>query len=253
MRRAVIAAGAPRRRSPPSSRGCWRSGAISPGAYALYSSAFTRALAAERRLHGTRRTELIAVTETLHQIAAAGALTVSRLPALFTTLARNVQWWTTGPLLAAGQRVEFAGDQLVWEYYPGQGIQLQVLGTFGRANGLYSSGKAGYPALQQLLAEMIPLAAQRGNGLAWEYYFNFDGGTPPWTSAMSQATGLQALSHAYLATKDPSYLSVAGAGAAPVLGPAALRGPGAGAARAPATCSTRSRPGPRSSTPSCRR
>ena len=187
-----------------------RSGAISAGADALYSSAFTRALATERRLHGTRRTELTAVTETLHQIAAAGALTASRLPALFTTLTRNVQWWTTGPLLGAGQRVEFAGDQLVWEYYPGQGIQLQVLGTFGRANGLYSSGQAGYPALTQLMAEMIPLAAQRGGSLAWEYYFSFDGGRPPWTSAMSQATGLQALSHAYLATKDPSYLSVAG-------------------------------------------
>jgi len=84
-----------------------------------------------------------------------------------------------------------------------------VLGTFGRANGLYSSGTVGYPALQQLMAEMIPLAAWRGSNLAWEYYFSFDGGRPPWTSAMSQATGLQALSHAYLALKDPSYLSVA--------------------------------------------
>jgi len=187
-----------------------RSGAISAGAYTLYRSGFTQALAAERRLHGARRTELTAVTQTLHQIAADGTLTASRLPALFTILSRNLQWWTTGPLLAPGQRVEFAGDQLVWEYYPGQGIQLQVLGTFGRANGLYSSGTAGYPALQQLMAEMIPLAAQRGSSLAWEYYFTFDGGRPPWTSAMSQATGLQALSHAYLATKDPSYLSVAG-------------------------------------------
>ncbi|GAC1580587.1 MAG: hypothetical protein NVS3B18_14230 [Candidatus Dormibacteria bacterium] len=186
------------------------SGAISPGTYALYSSAFTRALATERHLHGTRAIELTAVTQILHQIAASGALTASRLPALFTTLTRNVQWWTSGPLLAAHQRVEFAGDQLVWEYYPGQGIQLQVLGTFGRANGLYSSGRAGYPALAQLLAEMIPLAARRGSGVAWEYYFNFDGGKPPWTSAMSQATGLQALSHAYLATHDLSYLSMAG-------------------------------------------
>ena len=178
--------------------------------YALYNGAFNQALATEKRLSGTRRNELTAVTETLHQIAASGQLTASRLPVLFTTLSRNVQWWTHGPLLAADQRVEFSGSQLVWQYYPGQGIQLQVLGTFGRANGLYSSGAGGYPALQQLLAEMIPLAAQRAGSLTWEYYFNFDGGSPPWTSAMSQATGLQALSHAYLATKDPSYLSVAG-------------------------------------------
>ncbi|HET9105186.1 MAG TPA: D-glucuronyl C5-epimerase family protein [Solirubrobacteraceae bacterium] len=186
-----------------------RTGQITPAAYALYRGAFTQALATERRLRGTRRAELTAITETLHGIAASGQLTASRLPALFTTLARNVQWWTHGPLLAPDQRVEFTGSQLVWEYYPGQGIQLQVLGTFGRANGLFGSGPGSYPALQQLMAEMIPLAAQRGGRLAWEYYFNFDGGRPPWTSAMSQATGLQALSHAYLATEDAGYLSVA--------------------------------------------
>lgn len=186
------------------------SGQITPTAYQLYRSAFNHALAVEKRLRGTRQAELTAVTETMHTIAAAGQLTASRLPALFTTLNRNVQWWTTGPLLSPNQRVEFAGDQLVWQYYPGQGLQLQVLGTFGRANGLYASGSGGYPALQQLMAEMIPLAAQRGPSLAWEYYFSFDGGTPPWTSAMSQATGLQALAHAYLATKDAGYLSVAG-------------------------------------------
>ncbi|MGH2872475.1 MAG: D-glucuronyl C5-epimerase family protein, partial [Solirubrobacteraceae bacterium] len=60
-----------------------------------------------------------------------------------------------------------------------------------------------------LLAEMIPLAAQRAGGLVWEYYFSFDGGSPPWTSAMSQATALEALTRAYEATGNSSYLSVA--------------------------------------------
>ena len=54
---------------------------------------------------------------------------------------------------------------------------------------------------------MIPLASQRGGGLTWEYYFHFDGGAPPWTSAMSQATGLEALSRAYLATGNADYLT----------------------------------------------
>ena len=63
--------------------------------------------------------------------------------------------------------------------------------------------------MEQLLSEMIPLASRRGGGTTWEYYFNFDGGAPPWTSAMSQATGLEALSRAYLATKNPYYLQVA--------------------------------------------
>lgn len=186
-----------------------RTGALTSAQYEADRGAYNGALATERRLHGTRRTELEAVTVTMHDIAAAHQLTASRLPALMATLAANRQWWTQGPLLSGGQRVEFPGSQLVWEYYPGQGIQLQVLGTFGKADGLYTAGAADYPALEQLLSEMIPLAAQRGGGLTWEYYFHFDGGSPPWTSAMSQATGLEALTRAYQATGNQDYLTTA--------------------------------------------
>jgi hypothetical protein len=186
-----------------------RTRAITPAAYRGDVASFNAALASEKRLRGTRRTELESVTETMHQIAVSHQLTASRLPALFATLAANQQWWTTGPLLAADQRVEFAGSQLVWQYYPGQGIQLQVLGNFGKVDGLYTAGIGQYPAMEQLLSELIPLAAQRGGGLTWEYYFNFDGGSPPWTSAMSQATGLEALTRAYEATQNAYYLNVA--------------------------------------------
>jgi hypothetical protein len=192
-----------------------RTGALPTASYQADVSAYNHALATEKKLRGTRRTELSAVTVTMHDIAASHQLTPSRLPALMATLAANQQWWTQGPLLYSGQRVEFAGSQLVWEYYPGQGIQLQVLGTFGKADGLYTAGAADYPAMEQLLAEMIPLAAQRGGGLTWEYYFHFDGGAPPWTSAMSQATGLEALSRAYQATGDADYLTT-GAQALPI-------------------------------------
>ena len=51
--------------------------------------------------------------------------------------------------------------------------------------------------------------------MTWEYYFRFDGGVPRWTSAMSQATGLEALTRAYRATKNPYYLQVA-SGAMPI-------------------------------------
>jgi hypothetical protein len=184
-----------------------RTGALPTASYQADAQAYNQALATERKLRGTRRTELTAVTVTMHDIAASHQLTPSRLPALMATLAANRHWWTTGPLLSSGQRVEFTGSQLVWEYYPGQGIQLQVLGTFGKADGLYTAGAAQYPAMEQLLTEMIPMAAQRGGGLTWEYYFHFDGGAPPWTSAMSQATGLEALSRAYLATGNTAYLT----------------------------------------------
>ncbi len=100
----------------------------------------------------------------VHQIATAQQLNASRLPALFADVSRNRQWWTTGPIPSTYQRVEFAGSQLVWEYYPGQGIQLQVLGTFGKANGLYTGRDAAYGQMEQLLSQMIPMAARRGGG-----------------------------------------------------------------------------------------
>ena len=183
-------------------------GQITPATAAADAGAYNHALATEKRLRGTRRTELTAITVILHTIAASHQLTPSRLPALMAMLAANQQWWTTGPLLAPDQRVEFAGSQLVWEYYPGQGLQLQVLGSFGKADGYFTAGPSDYPQMEQLLSELIPLAAQRAGGIAWEYYFNFDGGSPPWTSAMSQATGLEALSRAYRATGNSAYTAI---------------------------------------------
>jgi hypothetical protein len=183
--------------------------AITPSQYGTYSASLTAALATERHLHGTPARELEAVIENLHNIAAAGKLTPGRLPVLFQTLDYNRQWWAAGTVPGANQYVEFTGSQLLWEYYPGQGIELQVLGTFGKADGLYTGGPSLYPQLQALLAQMIPLAVNRGGSLAWEYYFQFDGGKPPWTSAMSQGTGIEALTRAYLATHDASYLQLA--------------------------------------------
>jgi hypothetical protein len=211
--RARAAAAPPQRSSPLTVRSVLKrlaaTDAITTAAYRGYLSQFNGALGTERRLSGTRRIELTAITENMHAIAAAGKLTPSRLPVLFETLARNVQWWTTGPLLSYGQRVEFQGSELVWEYYPGQGIELQELGSFGKADGFYTGGPSYYPRLKEILAELIPLAARRAGSETWEYYFNFDGGRPPWTSAMSQGTALEALTRAYQAFHDPSYLTLA--------------------------------------------
>ena len=191
-------------------------GQITQAQYNGYRAAWNSALGTERRLHGTRKAQLQGVTQNLQAMAAGGFITPSRLPALFLTLARNRQYWSSsGPLLSYGQRVEFNGSRLVWEYYPGQGIELTVLGSFGVADGLYTAGRSNYAALQELLGELIPLAAKRGGNLTWEYYFKFDGGTPPWTSAMSQGTAIEALTRGYEALQRDEnlpfvdYLSVA--------------------------------------------
>ena len=100
----------------------------------------------------------------------------------------------------------------MWEYYPGQGIEIQWLGTFGEANGYYLSGHEN-ANLRQLLGEVIPLATKRAGGIAWEYMFHFDGGAPPWTSGLSQGTALQVLARAWSRFKEPAYLTRGPAGA----------------------------------------
>jgi hypothetical protein len=185
-----------------------RKHAISRRAYDHYLSDWTAALRTARKLRGTRSADLKGVIANLRAMASARALSASRLPALFLTLERNRTWWTTGPLLSYGARVEFNGSPLIWEYYPGQGIEITVLGNFGKADGYYTGGHRYWPLLRKLLRELIPLAARRAHGVTWEYYFSFDGGVPPWTSAMSQGTALEALSDAYKAFHDPSYLAI---------------------------------------------
>ncbi len=161
------------------------------------------------RLGGTRRDELGAVLANLDATAAAGLLSASRLPGLLLTLERNRQWWTTGPLLGDGQRVGFAGSQLVWQYYAGQGIEIQWLGTFGKANGYFLSGRADDARLTALLDEAIGLATQRAGGIAWEYDFRFDGGAPPWVSAIAQGTAVQSIARAAVRFGRADYFNAA--------------------------------------------
>jgi hypothetical protein len=184
------------------------SGAIEQSAYARYSAAYTAAARSLKHLSGTRNIELGAVLANVRAIAAAGGFIPSRLPALFLTLERNRQWWTTEPLLSSGERVSFPGSRIVWEYYAGQGIEIQWLGTFGEANGYFLSGHEN-TNLHQLLGEVLQLATQRAGGIAWEYLFRFDGGSPPWTSGLSQGTALQVLSRAWSRFKEPALLEAA--------------------------------------------
>ena len=164
----------------------------------------------QKALNGWRKANLSGVTSLLNEIAASGQLTVARLPVLFLTLKQNAAYWPTGKNLVYADRVEFPGSELEWEFYPGYGLQLQVLGTFGEANGFYElPGKVGYPQLAQVLDEMEALAVPRAGGIAWEYYFNWEGGAPPWVSAMAQATGIEALTNGYTATGNQAYLTEA--------------------------------------------
>src|SRR3954454_4194875 len=202
-------------------------GDIDRETYSSYVDAYSAAKSAWHRLSGNRRYELGAVVTTVNQLAASGALTASRMAPVFLELERNTQWWTrtssapapstggdnhvprkktactTAGRIAAGPRVKFKGDPLTLQYYPGSGLRLQPLANFGEANALYNACRGintepGTPCeldkLRALLDRLVATAARRGGFLAWEYYFPFGGGRPPWVSGIATGSALSALS-----------------------------------------------------------
>jgi hypothetical protein len=189
-------------------QGLLRSGAITELTYRQDYSVYVAAKRSVGRVSGTRRAELGAVLSNVQQMAGAGQLIPSRLAAVFLTLERNRFWWTTEPLLSSGDRLSFPPSKLIWQYYPGQGIEIQWLATFGEGNGFFLSGHEN-ANLRQLVGEIIPLATQRAGGIAWEYLFHVDGGAPPWTSGLSQGTALQVLARAYQRFREPADLTAA--------------------------------------------
>jgi hypothetical protein len=191
-------------------------GTIDDATFAAYDGVYSEALSVRRRLKGRRRAELHAVVGTLERIAARGSLSASRMPALFLQLHRNTSFFRQRGVPRSGARVEFEGSPLLFQFYPGQGLQLQPLANFGKASGMWypcrgaqrrGAATESCGEMQALLDWLLALPSQRGKGIAWEYFFTFSGGAPPWTSAMSQATALQALARGSQLFDDPSMVS----------------------------------------------
>jgi hypothetical protein len=183
-------------------------GEINAATAAGYRKSYTAAKQTLKQLSGFRHTQLKAVLANVDAVAADGLFTQTRLPAVFLTLQRNRTWWVGSPLPYAGQRVTFAPSQIVWQFYPGQGWQIQWLGTFGKANALWMI-KTRDDDLRRLLDEVLSLGTRRAGGMAFEYLFHFDGGRPPWVSGLAQGTGLSALARGAVRLKDTKYFDAA--------------------------------------------
>jgi D-glucuronyl C5-epimerase C-terminus len=168
------------------------SGAIDQVAYDTHRATIAGVRAELRRLTGTRRAELAGAYAVVKGIAKRGDLRGTRLPVVMLELQRNLEYWPAQPLLASGQRIVFDGSELVWQQVPGQGVHLHPLANFGKLNA-YARNRRQGGRTAQLLDELLAVAVPRGGGLAWEYYFTFDGGRGPWISGLSQGTALQAV------------------------------------------------------------
>ncbi len=229
-------------------------GALTAEDHDRFRALYSDAVATRARLGGTPGAELAAVIRALDGFARSGVLTASRVPVLFLQLQRNTEFWRKGKLPVApqapakdrpcagkaglgGARVMFDADPTVFQWYPGQGLQIQELATFGRVNALAKACLPGseesFPCkADQLRAAadgIAALAVDRGGFRAWEYYFAFGGGRPPWVSSIATGTAIQALTRAAKALNDPSYLEVAraGLGAFSTSAPAGVRARGA--------------------------
>jgi D-glucuronyl C5-epimerase C-terminus len=192
-----------------------RGGRIAPDDYVRWRRWYVRALRTYKRLRGARRTQLGYVIDSVEALALARRLGVTRMPAAFVQLDRNRRYWRSLPYPAAGDQVSFAGSEVLYQYFPGEGLQLHPLSTFKKANLMFGVCQRGEPScdrdgLRSLLDEMTELAVQRSRSfIAWEYAFHFGGGSPPWISGMADATGIQAYGRAAGLLGEPAYLDTA--------------------------------------------
>ncbi len=171
-----------------------------------YLSTYSEALRTRRALSGARRAELSYVIDTMRRLAQ-GRRLAARLAPLSLTLKRNRDWWAKAGPPASGARVQLGGSRVIFQYVPGKGLQLHPLANFGRLNG-YWIGRRNSD-LRAMADDLVELGVERNGFLAWEYYFPFDGGSPPWISGMAQGTAMQALARAANRLNDPSLLEVA--------------------------------------------
>lgn len=167
-------------------------GAIPDSERAERLAAFKAVQRTVKRLpkRSTRRNELAGVVATVEGIAARRSLTGPRLVPLWLTLERNRAYWSANAAGPSARRISFPGSQLVWQWFPGQGLQFHPLANFAKLNQLWASRSG---AMGQLLDELLALRVPRAGGVAWEYYFAFAGGKPPWVSGLAQGTGVQSI------------------------------------------------------------
>jgi hypothetical protein len=204
-------------------------GAVAEADGTRYEQVYDDAKRTWRKLGGGRRRELQAVLKQLETFARNGTLTTTRMPVLFFQLEQNATWWAknapppppkpaarpcAGGTGVGGARV--IEREIVLQWYAGQGLQVMQLATAGRANALVKACLEANPNLKcdqdrvrTAMDGLLLTSATRDGARAWEAYFAFGGGAPPWVSGLWQGTAMQALARGTQVLGDPKYLEAA--------------------------------------------
>jgi hypothetical protein len=196
-----------------------RLGAIDSADADLYRVVWRRAERDAKRLPVGRREVVAGAVANAGRVARGGALTTTRLAPVLAGVDASVRTARTARSLpAAGGRVRLPGDSAVYSFRPPAGMQLHPLGTIGKLNALASTctkaaRKRGWrcrrAGLRAAADRLIALSVRDGRSLRFEYLFPFGGGRPGWISAMTQATGAQALARTWRTTGDERYRAAA--------------------------------------------
>jgi predicted secreted protein len=194
-------------------------GAITAGRAARYRLQWHAAFRDSRRLAGPRRDLVAQSVSSTQQLAASGALRAPRLASALAAVHASDAYAKSGaPLPAAGGRIRIPGDSTVYSYRPPYGLQVHPLGTIGKLNALATTcteagRKRGWrcrrAALTAAADRLVELSVPAGPTLRFEYLFGFGGGRPGWVSAMTQATGAQALARVSAITGRRRYAASA--------------------------------------------
>ncbi|HEV7918218.1 MAG TPA: D-glucuronyl C5-epimerase family protein [Solirubrobacterales bacterium] len=203
-------------------------GKITPELADSARKAYLDARGVRRRTSGARRTALSYTIRTAESIAKSRRLTPDRVRPLWATLRRNADWFKNNGPAAAGTDRRFGDSRIIFQYFAGLGWQIHPLSNFAKLNAVWTDkSKPARRALGEFAHELMSYGVNRGGFLTWEYYFNFGGGSPPWTSGISQGTAIQALARSGNALNDNAILAAArqGVGAYETAAPLGIKVP----------------------------
>lgn len=139
-------------------------------------------------------------------LAQAGALdkrlTSPRALAVFGQLRANEQYFARHGIPRSGTDITDA-QGVVYRYFAGRCLEFHPLANFSALNARVAAKDV--EGAKRLAAALVARAVPRpGGAAAWEYYFSFGGGRPPWTSGMAQSVAAQAFARAASLVPDES-------------------------------------------------
>jgi hypothetical protein len=186
-------------------------GSISQKVHDSALADYTQARTVRKRLRGASRRDLSYTIKVAETLARAGRLTADRVDPVFLILKRNAYWFGKGYGPSAyGARRRFGSSRIYFQYFPGAGWQIHPLANFSKLNAVWTDKSArARRALSKYARELIGIGVVRENFLTWEYYFNWDGGRPPWISSISQGTAVQSLARAGNSLNDAELTAAA--------------------------------------------